>query len=275
MGGVVGLRAMDDVDLLFHREDLPHLERILLARGFRPLIDGNPSYVDPDRIIALDMISEIRYLTDVGAVWRRTVPRRVAGRIRPAMHPEDALIYLIAYQTIHRGRVSPQMALDFIALLDAEAQFIDWRAVVEQVAACHLEVPLYYGLAYARDAAGAKIPPWVFEALEPLPAQHRTARLYQRLVAGPALPELGHFLLVFSRPGWDNKLRTLWLTFFPSRDFLTHRYGRTTRWDRLWIRLSRPVYLGFKGGLLLFRMAYRLLPARAFSKRASNCSFPR
>jgi len=198
-GGVLGLRPMDDVDLLFHREDLPDLERILLARGFRPLIDGNPSYVDPDRILALDMISDIWYLTDIEAVWRRAVPRRVAGRIRPAMHPEDALIYLIAYQTIHRGRLSPQMALDLAALLDAEGQFIDWRSVVEQVAACHLEMPLYYGLAYARETADAKIPPWVLEAFEPLPSRDRTARLYQRLAAGPGLPELGHFLL-WQRP---------------------------------------------------------------------------
>ena len=258
-GGVLGLRPMDDVDLLFHREDLPHLERILLARGFRPVIDGNPSYVGPDRILALDMISEIWYLPDIQAVWRRAVPRRVSGRIRPALHPEDALIYLMAYQTIHRGRLSPQMALDLAALLDAEGQFIDWRSVVEQVAACHLEMPLYYGLAYARDTAGAKIPPWVLQAFEPPPSQDRTARLYQRLAAGPGLPELGHFLLVFSRPGWNNKLRALWQTFFPPRDFLTWRYGPTNRWDRLWIRLSRPAYLVFKGGLLVFRMGYRLL----------------
>lgn len=258
-GGVLGLRPMDDVDLLFQRDDGPHLERILLARGFRSLIDGNPSYVGPDRILALDMISEIWYLPDIQAVWRRAVPRRVAGRIRPALHPEDALIYQTAYQTIHRGRLSPQMALDLAALLDAEGQFIDWRSVVEQVAACHLDVPVYYGLAYARDTAGAAIPRWVLQALEPLAPQRRTARLYQRLATGPGLPELGHFLLVFSRPGWNNKVRALWQTFFPSRDFLLWRYRATTRWDRLRIRLGRPACLLFKGGLLASRIGYRLL----------------
>ena len=120
-------------------------------------------------------------------------------------------------------------------------------------------MPSYYGLVYARDTAGAKIPPWVLQAFEPLPSQRRTARLYQRLATGPGLPELGHFLLAFSRPGWTSKLRALWQTFFPSRDFLTWRYGRTTQWARLWIRLSRPTHLVFRGGLLIFRIGYRLL----------------
>ena len=257
--GVLGLRPMVDIDLLFHRKDLPHIERILQADGFLPCVSGNACYVSPDHVLALDMISEIWYLKNIDAVWQRAVPRHVAGRTRPAMHPEDALIYLVAYQTIHRGWLSPQMALDVAAFLDAEGEFIDWRNVVHQVTTCHLHLPLYHGLAYAHEKGAAKIPLWVLETLQPPCSQCRIARLYQRLVTERPIPELGHFLLVFSRPGYSNKLLALWNSVFPSRDFLTLRYGKRTRWGRFWLRLTRPAHLGLRGGLLLFRIGWRLL----------------
>lgn len=258
-GGVLGLRPMVDVDLLIHREDLPHIERILDAHGLEPRVDGNPSYVSPDHVLALDMIADIWYLDDIGTLWRRAVPRRVAGRIRPALHPEDAAIYLVAYQTIHRGRLGPQMARDLAAFLDAEGQFIDWRNVIHQARTCHLCLPLHHGLAYAYETAGAKIPSWVLGALRPSTSQRRIARLYQRLVTERRIPELGHFLLVFSLPGSRQKLLALWNTFFPSRDFLNLRYGKRTRWGRFWIRLTRPAHLVVRGGLLVIRIGRSLL----------------
>ncbi len=256
-GGVLGLRPMVDVDLLFHRQDLPRIERVLDAHGFEPFPSGNPCYLSPGHGLALDMISEIWYREDIDAVWKRSVPRRCAGRIRPALHPEDALIYLVAYQTIHRGRLSPQMAWDVAALLDAEGQFVDWQNVVREVTTCHLGLPLYHGLSYARDEGGANIPSWVLDDLRP--SQHGIASPYQRLVQERAVPELGYFLLVFSRPGWKNKLQALWSAFSPSRDFLTFRYGKRNWWERLWIRLTRPAHLVFRGALLLSRISRRLL----------------
>ena len=262
-GGVLGLRPMVDVDLLVHRQDLSQIERILRGHAFYPRVDGNPSYLSHDHVLALDMVSDIWYRDDIDAVWNRAVPRRIAGRIRPAMHPEDALVYLVAYQTIHRGRLSPQMARDVAALLDAEGELIDWHNVLEQVDRCHLRLPVYHGLAYVHEKEGAKIPLWVLETLEPPASQRRTARLYQRLVTEQRIPELGHFLLVFSRPGYRNKLLALWSTFFPSQEFLNIRYGKRSLWGRSWIRLVRPFRLGLRGGLLILRMSsHLLLPAK-------------
>lgn len=266
-GGALGLRSMVDVDLLYHGEDLPEIDRILQANGFRPRLAGNPSYVSSDQRLELDMTSDIWYREDISAVWKRSVPRQLAGRIRPAMHPEDALIYLVAYQTIHRGRLAPQMAVDVAALLEAEERFIDWNHLVHEIDTCRLRLPLYHGLSYARENAGEKIPAWVLDALRPPASQRRINRLYQRLVTEPGVPGLGYFLLVFSRPGYKNKLRALWRMFFPPQDFLTLRYGKTTHWDRLWMRLRRPAHLVFRGSRLLFWMGCRLfLPFKGVSR---------
>ncbi len=259
-GGVLGLRPMVDVDLLYHGEDLPEIERILQANGFRPRgASSNPTYVSTTGALSLDLFPEIWYRDDIDAVWKRSVPRQLAGRIRPAMHPEDALIYLVAYQTIHRGRLAPQMAVDVAALLEAEERFIDWNHLVHEADICRLRFPLYHGLSYARDKGGAKIPTWVLDALRPPASQRRINRLYQRLVTERGIPELGYFLLVFSRPGYKNKLRALWRIFFPPQDFLTLRYGKKSRWGGFWIHLTRPAHLAYRGGLLLVRMGCRLL----------------
>ncbi len=258
-GGVLGLRPMVDVDLLVHREDLPQIERLLAADGFRPCVDGNPSYVSPTGVLFLDLITELWYRQDIDPIWKRSVLRRVGGRLRRAMHPEDALIYLVAYQTVHRGRLSPQMALDVAAFLDVEGGLIDWHHVVQEITTCGLSLPLYHGLSYACQEGGAKVPFWVLDDLRPAASRRGIACLYRRLVQGPGIPQLGYFLLVFSRPGWKNKLQALWKMLFPPRDFLIFRYGKRNRWGRFGIRLIRPAHLVFRGGLLVCRMIRHLL----------------
>ncbi len=258
--GVLGLRPMVDVDLLVHQEDLPRIDPILRANSFQPRGNcGNPTYVSATRALCLDLFSEIWYWDDIDTIWQRAVPRQVAGRLRSAMHPEDALIYLVAYEIIHRGRLGLQMAVDVAIFLEAEERFIDWNHVVHEINNCGLRVPLHHGLSYARDKGGARIPPWVLEALRPPSSQRSLAGLYQRLVTEAGIPELGHFLLVFSRPGYKKKVQALRKTFFPSRDFLALRYGHRSRWDRLRVRLSRPAHLVFRGALLAYRIGWRLL----------------
>lgn len=259
-GGTLGLRPMVDVDLLFRPDDLQKIERILDAHGFHPRGEcGNPTYVSTTEALSLDLFPDIWYLDDMDDVWNRTVTRRIAGRMRPAMHPEDALVYLVAYQTIHRGRLSPQMARDVALLLDAEGQFIGWQNVIGQATRYHLRLALYHGLSYARDTGHAKLPSWVVEALRPPAGRRALAWAYQRLVTEDGIPELGHFLLVLSRPGLRKKLANLRHMFFPPREFLALRYSHNTRAGRFWSRLVRPFHLLRRASFLLLRISRRLL----------------
>lgn len=257
--GALGLRPMTDVDLLFHRDDIHKIERILIERGFRPCQDGNLSYVSPDGALLLDMISDIWYLKEIGGVWKRAAARPVAGRIRRVMHPEDALIYLVAYQTIHRGRLDPQMAKDAAALIHAEKSLIDWHRIIEEIDACGLRIPLHHGLSYVRDAGSAEIPAWVFDALDPPASERRAAALFRRLVTEKGVAQLGYLLLVISRPGWRNKLHALGEALFPPKEFLKYRYGEKDLWNRARIRVTRPFYLAYNGMRVLFRAGRYLI----------------
>ena len=104
--GVLGLRPMVDVDLLVHDQDLPAIERILREFGYSTQIDGNPVYLDPDSTLALDLTTEIWYLGDQEAIWQRAVQRDFEGTPIKGMGGSDLLIYLTAYNVVHRGTLS-------------------------------------------------------------------------------------------------------------------------------------------------------------------------
>jgi len=229
--GLMGLRPMVDVDLLFHRTDLPAIERILGVRGFRSRADGNPSYLSHDNVLALDMVSEVWYRQDSEAVC----------------------------QTVHRGRLSSRFAQDIAALLEAEEDSIDWHEVLQQIRDCHLQVPVFYGLSYVRDAGCERVPGWVLEALRPAGSQRLTAFFYRRLLSEQGVAELGHLLLVLRHPDFKGTLSALREKLFPSAEFLDLRYGEQTRPRRLWTRISRPVRLLYGGFILLCRASWRVL----------------
>ncbi|PYM83327.1 MAG: hypothetical protein DME09_11275 [Candidatus Rokuibacteriota bacterium] len=77
--GVLGLRPLGDVDMLVHECALPSLDLVLRQLGYRPEIDGNPAYRDPDGILALDIVTSLWYAHDQRWIWRRAVSRDVAG----------------------------------------------------------------------------------------------------------------------------------------------------------------------------------------------------
>src|SRR5205807_2867816 len=69
--GVLGVRPLGDVDMLVHESDLPAIDHLLTRSGYRPIIDGNAAYMDPDNILALDIITKVWYVDEPDVIWRR------------------------------------------------------------------------------------------------------------------------------------------------------------------------------------------------------------
>src|SRR5256712_9476979 len=101
--GVLGARPLGDADLLVHESDLPAIDHLLTGLGYRPLIDGNPAYVDPDNILALDIITKVWYLDDQQVIWRRAVRRGFEGTPIQGLGGADLLIFLNADNVGPRG----------------------------------------------------------------------------------------------------------------------------------------------------------------------------
>ena len=255
--GVWGARPLTDVDLLVRDRDLPAIDRIVGALGYRPVIDGNPAYRDPDESLLLDLVTNIWYVEDTEDVWRRAVRRQLAGVSIRAMGAEDLLVYLTAYSVLHRGHFVPSFAADVALLVRRER--LDWGFVLEEADRRHLKIPLHHGLSYAARRESIPIPDRVWRQLAPTrPAERALQSLLRKLVTEEPLGDLGHFLLLVSLPGakrWRRLRQAVW----PSAMFLNWLYGPAGPATASRTRLVRAVHLLAKGVILSGAIGKRLL----------------
>jgi hypothetical protein len=260
--GVLGVRPLGDADLLVHETDLAALDHLLTHLGYRRQINGNAAYVDPDDTLALDIITNVWYADDQEAIWQRAVQRDFEGIPVKGLGGNDLLIYLTAYNVVHRGYLSASFARDIAVL--AEEGDINWDFVVNEASRYHLKIPVYHGLAFVVSRyTDAPIPAHVLRSLAPSTLRERLWYLFfQKLVTDKPVAELGHLLLFLTQPGLK-KWRWLSDAFFPSRAFLTYRYG--DRWEArpLGTRLSRSFSLLVQAGRLFSRIGRLLITGRA------------
>lgn len=240
--GVLSVRPLGDADLLVHESDLPALDHLLAQLGYRPLIDGNPAYMDPGNTLALDIITNVWYVDNQEEIWERAVRRDFEGIPIKGLGANDLLVYLTAYNVVHRGYLFASFARDTALLVEKED--MDWDFVVDEASRCHLKIPMYHGLSFVVSRyAGVPIPDHVLRGLAPSTLGERLWYwFFQKLVTDMPVAELGHLLLFITQPGLK-KWRWLRDVFFPSPAFLTYRYG--DRWSTypLLTRLCRPFSL--------------------------------
>jgi putative nucleotidyltransferase-like protein len=255
--GVLGVRTLGDADLLVHESDLPAIDHLLTRSGYRPVIDGNPAYVDPDNILALDIITNVWYVDEPDVIWRRAVQRQLHGIPVKGLGSDDLLIYLTAYSVVHRGYLSAAFARDIRLLVEKER--LDWAFIVDEASRRHVRTPLYHGLSYVSRHVGVPIPDHIRSQLAPSGTTEKLLYLlFQKLVTDKPIAELGHLLLFLTRPG-VKKWRGLSDALFPSPAFLTYRYGDRWHAHPLATRLSRPFSLMSQALRLFVRVSGRLL----------------
>ena len=254
--GVLGARPLGD--LLVHESDLAALDRLLTRLGYRPVIDGNPAYVDPDHTLALDIVTTVWYADDQNALWQRSVRGELQGLPVKGLGVNDLLVFLTAYTVVHRACLSPQFGRD-IALVLAKEE-VDWDVVVAEASRCHLKIPLYHGLSFAStNYPGIAVPDRALRRLAPSTVGERLwYRFFTRVVTDKPLAELGHLLLLITRPR-SKKWRWLRDVFLPSPAFLKYRYGEPGVAHPVRTRLRRGVSLVVRAQVLLARVAARLV----------------
>lgn len=224
--GVRGARPLSDVDLLVHESDLSTIDRELHHLGFTQQIDGNPAYVSAERTLSLDLITTLWYLDqqELDSVWKRARVRLADATTISCLDTADLLIYLTAYNVIHRGHLSASFVHDTKLLIEKEAP--DWPVIVARTRQATLRVPLFHGLSHiVKIFPALPIPDHVLAMLGPTKRHERMlAWLLRKLVTTEPLPEIGHLLLFLTQPG-SNKMGWLKRRLFPSATFLSYRYG--------------------------------------------------
>jgi putative nucleotidyltransferase-like protein len=259
--GALGVRPLGDADLLVHESDLPAIDHLLTQLGYRPQIDGNPAYVDPNNILALDIITKVWYVDNQDEIWERAVERDFEGIQVKGLGRNDLLVYLTAYNVVHRGCLAKPFGQD-IALV-VEKEDVDWDFVVAEAFRRRLKIPMYHGLSFVLTTyAGVPIPDHVLRSLAPETfSESLWYWFFQKLVTDKQVAELGHLLLFLTQPGLK-KWRWLRDAFFPSPAFLTYRYGDRWNTHPLTTRLSRPFSLLFQAIRLFIRISRLLITGR-------------
>ncbi len=255
--GVWGMRPMVDVDLLVRQQDLAAIDVIVRNLGFRPEIDGNPAYRDPETTLMLDLITDVWYSNDLEGIWQRAVQRNLQGVPVKGMSAEDLLIFLTAYTVLHRGYFVPTFPTDIDLLVRKEP--LDWEFIVDEASRCHVKVPLHHGLSYAVRREAILIPDYAFTRLAPSgPSEKLLAWLLYKLVTDRFVERISHFLVFITQPG-ANKWRWLRKAFYPSTAFLKYRYGERGSIHPVWTRLKRGCHLVVQAQLLLAQIVFLLL----------------
>jgi hypothetical protein len=262
--GVQGARPLSDVDLLVRESDVPTIDRLLRSLGFTQQIDGNPSYASSERGLALDLATTIWYLDEQGLddLWKRALTRPVGGTTISCLDTADLAIYLTAYAVVHRGELSAAFVQDLKLLIEKESPA--WPVVVVRTKHAMLQVPLYHGLHHVRETVPTvAIPDTVLASLTPTSrSELMLAWLLRKLVTPDPLPEVGHLLLFLTQPG-AKKLTWLKQRLYPSKTFLSYRYGSAGQTMPGRMRLSRWYHLTESMFLLSGRVLRRLIkPSR-------------
>jgi hypothetical protein len=259
--GVLGVRPMVDVDILAHDQDLTAIDRILQDLGYRSQIDGNPAYLDPDNILALDIITKVWYVDDQTQIWQRSVQRDFEGISVKGLGRNDLLVYLTAYNVVHRGYLSASFARDIAFLVEKEV--MDWGFFVDEASRCHLKIPMYHGLSFVVSRyAGVPVPAHALRSLAPSTLGERLWYwFFEKLVTDKPVANLGYLLLFITQPGLK-KWRWLKDRFFPSEAFLKYRYGDRWNTHPLMTRLCRPFSLLFQAVRLFIRIVQLLITGR-------------
>jgi hypothetical protein len=116
--GNVGIRSMNDIDLLVKKEDLPRVEKALTESG---AVSDNPNRVITEEThhfgyklpgsgirveIHWTLLSVKGMENDIAGLWKRSQPAVIAGVSARTLSPEDLLLHLCAHTAARRPSVS-------------------------------------------------------------------------------------------------------------------------------------------------------------------------
>lgn len=179
----IGLREMNDIDVLARPGDLERVAAIAADLGYRPPHPFNlGSAIQTGKHLprltkerharieihwTITSIGQL-YTIDPGGLWERAVPLRMDGRDALALSSEDLLLHIclhISYQ--HQFAFDLRSFCDIAEMIARFGPDLDWRIVEERAAQWGWRRGAYLALRLAKEVAGADVPIGVLERLRP------------------------------------------------------------------------------------------------------------
>lgn len=198
------LREFSDNDLMIRRDDLPLVQTLLHAEGYRPefsltaaqhaaYLRSRHSLVfvdDRGSVVDVHWAVQPRYFSfalDVSAIWRTRAAVSLAGHEVHTFSAEHLLLILAVHGTKHLwGRLK---WIADIAWLVAAGRIRDWEAMLDHATAVGARRMVLLGLWLAGELLDVELPPAIQAGLRADSAVQRLGRQTRvRLLGGAPAP---------------------------------------------------------------------------------------
>jgi hypothetical protein len=179
----IGLREMNDIDLLVRPGDLQRITDILTGMGYHPMqaISINliiqtahhlPGFIKKGHA-KIEFHWNIthpnkNYSIDPHGLWERAVPIQIAGCNALMLSPEDLFLHLCLHTSyLHPFTFGLRPFCDIAETIDHFGSVLDWQNIAERTISQKWQRGVYLALRLAVDLAGASVPDDTIEKLQP------------------------------------------------------------------------------------------------------------
>jgi hypothetical protein len=250
----IGLRPMEDLDLLVRPADHQRLVRILVGLGYQQNKRRTYSFVKDKTVLDVhcsplntDRIRNRSHLLPTGldAIWDRSVAWDSGYRwIR---RPDDADNVLLLAQHVMKHNFSRLIWLEDIYRILSGADKRRWALLLERSDQLQQQKSLAYSLYLLQDYYGLTLPIHTGTAgLPPSLSRFEKTLLHSSRHSAP-LTFLAPLMAVLSIRGFTKRLHFCFENLFPRKEVLASEFGRSSRRSRI---LFFPMRI-FKSMILL------------------------
>lgn len=179
----IGLREMNDIDVLAHPGDLERIAAILTGMGYQPMkpLDVKYSIQAEHHLPGLIKKGHAKievhwnithpgkpYSMDPRGLWERAMSMQIAGHNTLMLSAEDLLLHLCLHTSyLHPFTFGLRPFCDIAEIIDHFGSALDWQMVADRAVSQKWQRGVYLALRLAVDLAGASVPDPVLEKLQP------------------------------------------------------------------------------------------------------------
>jgi len=222
-----GLRMMEDIDILFKKEDLKRAQLCLITSG----------YFNKNSQLILDIHWYIeQYLDlDMEKIWGTAQPAEIAGVNALVLSPEDLIVHLCMHLSFHHQFQFAGLRglCDIKETIKHYDSQINWGKVKSRAEEWRVRNGVYLSLLLSRDLTGAKIPDDALENLKPEIYKDEFRELaIKRIFQHDAESEHSlspYFWQIWYSNSFFTKILCLSKLLLPSRQFISQKYPNSIK----------------------------------------------
>lgn len=240
----IGLREMNDIDVLARPEHLTRIADILMGMGYKPL---QPIDVDVTMQVGHHLPPLIKkglamyeihwnltnpnecYNIDPHGLWERAVPIQIAGCKTLMLSPEDMLLHLCLHTSYqHPFIFGLRPFCDISKIIEHFGSTLDWQTVTDRAYRQGWQRGVYLALRLAVELAGAAVPIDILERLQPADMSGRileTARSQIFTEKYFATSITTSFAKLLTSKRFSDKIRIIWQRIFLPKAAISAQYS--------------------------------------------------